>query len=81
MYVSVYVYIDVHTHIYHKLYYKKQKIKKISGNDRVRRHLQELGLVMDATVTVVSSENGNVIVGVGDTRVAIGADLALRVMV
>ncbi|MBR1837572.1 MAG: ferrous iron transport protein A [Kiritimatiellae bacterium] len=60
---------------------EKQKIKKISGNDRVRRHLQELGLVMDATVTVVSSENGNVIVGVGDTRVAIGADLALRVMV
>ncbi|MBR1608517.1 MAG: ferrous iron transport protein A [Kiritimatiellae bacterium] len=60
---------------------EKQKIKKISGNDRVRRHLQELGLVMDATVTVVSSENGNVIVGVGATRVAIGADLALRVMV
>ena len=60
---------------------EKQKIKKISGNDRVRRHLQELGLVMDATVTVVSSENGNVIVGVGATRVEIGADLALRVMV
>lgn len=60
---------------------EKQKIKKIAGNDKVRRHLQELGLVMDATVTVVSSENDNVILGVGDSRVAIGGDLARRIMV
>ena len=60
---------------------EKQTVKKITGNDKVRRHLQELGLVMDAAITVVSSENGNVIVGVGDTRVAIGADLARRIMV
>ena len=60
---------------------EKQKIKKISGNDKVRQHLQELGLVMDATVTVVSSENDNVILGVGESRVALGADLARRIMV
>ncbi|MBQ9727326.1 MAG: ferrous iron transport protein A [Kiritimatiellae bacterium] len=60
---------------------EKQKIKKIAGNDKVRRHLQELGLVMDATVTVVSSETDNVILGVGDSRVAIGGDLARRIMV
>ena len=60
---------------------EKQNIKKISGNDKIRRHLQELGLVMDATVTVVSSENDNVIVGVGESRVALGADLARRIMV
>lgn len=58
-----------------------QTIQKISGNDKTRRHLQELGLVMDAVVTVVSSENGNVILGVGDSRVALGADLARRIMV
>lgn len=60
---------------------EKQTVQKISGNDKVRRHLQELGLVIDAAITVVSSENGNVIVGIGDTRVAIGADLARRIMV
>ena len=50
---------------------EKQKIKKITGNDKVRQHLQELGLVL----------GGDVILGIGDSRVAIGADLANRIMV
>ena len=60
---------------------EKQQIKKISGNDKVRQHLLELGLVMGATITVVSSENKNVILAVGESRVAIDADLARRIMV
>ena len=60
---------------------ERQKIQKISGNDKVRQRLQELGLVMGATITVVSSENDNVILAVGESRVAVGADLARRIMV
>ena len=60
---------------------EKQKIQKISGNDKVRQHLLELGLVTGAVVTVVSSENDNVILAVGESRVAVGADLARRIMV
>ena len=58
-----------------------EKIQKISGNDKVRQHLLELGLVTGAVVTVVSSENDNVILAVGESRVAVGADLARRIMV
>ena len=54
---------------------------EISGNDKVRQHLLELGLVTGAVVTVVSSENDNVILAVGESRVAVGADLARRIMV
>ena len=60
---------------------EKQKIQKISGNDKVRQHLLELGLVTGAVVTIVSSENDNVILAVGESRVAVGADLARRIMV
>ncbi len=60
---------------------EKQKIQKISGNDKVRQHLLELALVTGAVVTVVSSENDNVILAVGESRVAVGADLARRIMV
>ena len=60
---------------------EKCKIKKISGNDKVRLHLQELGLVTDAIVTVVSSEGGNVILNVKGVRVALGSDLSNRVMI
>ena len=60
---------------------EKCKIQKISGNDKVRQHLQELGLVSDAVVTVVSSDNGNMILNVKGVRVAVGKDLSVRVMV
>ena len=38
-------------------------------------------LVTGAVVTIVSSENDNVILAVGESRVAVGADLARRIMV
>ena len=60
---------------------EKCKIQKISGNDKVRQHLQELGLVSDAVVTIVSSDNGNIILNVKGVRVAIGSDLSGRVMI
>ena len=60
---------------------EKCKIKKISGNDKVRQHLQELGLVVDAVVTIVSSDNGNTIVNVKGVRVALGNDLTARIMI
>ena len=60
---------------------EKCKIKKISGNDKVRQHLQELGLVVDAVVTIVSSDGGNIILNVKGVRVALGSDLTARVMI
>ena len=60
---------------------EKCKIKKISGNDKVRQHLQELGLVVDAVVTIVSSDGGNIILNVKGVRVALGSDLTSRVMI
>lgn len=60
---------------------EKCKIKKISGNDKIRQHLQELGLVVDAVVTIVSSDGGNVILNVKGVRVALGSDLTARVMI
>ena len=75
---------DVKQIYLHSAFYEsetKEKIQKISGNDKVRQHLLELGLVTGAVVTVVSSENDNVILAVGESRVAVGADLARRIMV
>ena len=39
-------------------------IRKISGQDHVRRHLAELGFVVGADVTVISEAGGNLIVQV-----------------
>ena len=60
---------------------EKVIIRKITGDEKVRQHLAELGFVVDEELTVVSSSNGNLIVKVKDSRVAIGLDLANRILV
>jgi ferrous iron transport protein A len=56
-------------------------IKKIGGKEETRRFLENLGFVSGGTVTVVSMINGNMIVNVKDSRVAIGKDMANHIMV
>ena len=56
-------------------------IRKITGKDEVRRHLAELGFVVDGGVTVVSGIGGNLIVQVKDSRVALDKAMANRIMI
>ncbi|MDE5781112.1 MAG: ferrous iron transport protein A [Lachnospiraceae bacterium] len=56
-------------------------IKKVGGKEETRRFLENLGFVTGSIVTVVSQINGNMIVNVKDTRVAIGKDMANKIMV
>ncbi len=56
-------------------------IRRIGGKEEVRRFLEKLGFVVGGKVTVVSEMNGNIIVNVKDSRVAIGKDMANKIMV
>lgn len=56
-------------------------IKKVGGKEETRRFLENLGFVTGGTVTVVSEISGNMIVNVKDSRVAIGKDMANKIMV
>ena len=56
-------------------------VKKVGGNDEIRQHLADLGFVVGGEVSVVSSINGNVIVNVKESRVAISEEMARRIMV
>lgn len=57
------------------------EIKRIGGNEEIRRFLNNLGFVVGAEVSVVSAIGGNVIVNIKDSRVAINKDMAKRIMV
>ena len=57
------------------------EIKRIGGNEEIRRFLNNLGLVVGAEVVVVSAIGGNVIVNIKDSRVAINEDMAKHIMV
>ncbi len=56
-------------------------IKRIIGKDEVRRHLANLGLIEGKEITLVSQVGGNVVVRIGDLRVALDRSLAQRIMV
>lgn len=57
------------------------KIKAITGKDETRRFLSNLGFVVGGPVTVVSELNGDLIVHVKDTRLALSRSMANRIMV
>ena len=56
-------------------------IKKVGGKEETRKFLENLGFVTGGEVTVVSEIEGNLIVNVKGSRVAIGKDMANRIMV
>ena len=56
-------------------------IKKVGGKEDTRKFLENLGFVVGAAVTVVSTVGGNVIVNIKDSRIAIGKDMANRIIV
>lgn len=56
-------------------------IKRVGGREDTRRFLEGLGFVAGSAVMVVSRIRGDLIVNVKDSRVAIGKDLADKILV
>ena len=56
-------------------------IKRVGGNPETRKFLESLGFVAGGSVAVISEINGNVIVNVKDSRVAVSKEMAQKIMV
>ena len=56
-------------------------VKKVGGKEDTRRFIEKLGVVAGCVVTVVSEIGGNLIVNVKEARIAIGKDMANKIMV
>lgn len=56
-------------------------IQRVGGREDVRRHLENMGFVPGADVTVISVNKGNVIVSVKESRIAISREMANKIMV
>lgn len=56
-------------------------IRKVGGKEETRRFLEKLGFVAGGIVTVVSGAGGSIIVSVRDSRVAIGREMANKILV
>ena len=56
-------------------------IKRIGGREETKKFLENLGFVTGSVVTVVSEISGNMILNIKDSRVALGKDMANKIMV
>jgi ferrous iron transport protein A len=56
-------------------------IKRLGGRQETKKFLESLGFVVGAIVTVITETGGNMIVNVKDSRVAIGKDMANKIIV
>ncbi|HMM06697.1 MAG TPA: FeoA family protein [Clostridiales bacterium] len=60
---------------------KENLIKRIGGKEETKRYLESLGFTVGGAVTVVNAIGGNMIVNVKNSRIAIGREMANRIMV
>ena len=56
-------------------------IKKVSADEKTKRHLENLGVLVGAQINLVSSNKGNVILKVKDVRLALNQSLATKIFV
>ena len=56
-------------------------IRRVGGKPDVKKHLEDMGFVVGGTVKIISEMNGDLIVNVKDTRVAISREMAQKVLV
>ena len=57
------------------------EIRKVGADDKVKKHLQELGIAVGSKITLVSSTGGNVIVVVKEGRLCLDRVLAGKILV
>ena len=60
---------------------EKLIITHIGGNAEVRQHLADLGFTAGGSICVIAAVNGDLIVNVRETRVAISRNMASKIMV
>ena len=56
-------------------------VVSVGGSPEVRKHLGDLGFVAGTAMAVVSSHEGDVIVAIRDSRLAITKEMASKIMI
>ena len=60
---------------------KENIVKRITGKQQIKSHLEDLGFVVGSPITVINIIGGNVIVNIKESRIAISREMAQKIMV
>ena len=56
-------------------------VRKVGGSPEVTLHLENLGIVPGGIITLVNVNDGNVILKVKESRIALNKEMAMKIMV
>ena len=56
-------------------------IRKITGSDKIKSHLNNLGFTVGETVEVINEVNENIILRVKGVKMALSQEMAKRILV
>ena len=57
------------------------RIIKLLVDEKTKRHLENLGILVNANVMVLSRNDGNIIIKIKDGRLALNKDTASKILV
>lgn len=57
------------------------KIIKILTDNKLKKHLESLGIVVNGKITIISKSSGNVICIIKDSRLALDKNIATKIFV
>ena len=57
------------------------KVVKVLLDEKTKKHLESLGILVNSTLTVISSVNGGVVVAVKEGRLALDKSIASKILV
>ena len=56
-------------------------VRKVSGTEELMRHIRELGITEGSIVRIISDADGNLIIQVRESRLAISKELSRKIYV
>lgn len=60
---------------------EKVVVIRVNGKDEERKHLEDLGFVQGAMVKVISNFNGDIIIEIKNSKLAVTKEMAMKILV
>ena len=57
------------------------KVVRVLADEKIKKHLESLGILVGSSLVVISSVNGGVVVAVKDGRLALDRSIASKILV
>ena len=59
----------------------QMRVVKILVDEKTKKHLESLGILINSNITVISSVNGGVVIAVKEGRLALDRSIASKILV